>query len=154
MQTKPGSETWIDPDDAPPLSAEMMASAEVFHGDTPVRRGRGRPSTGNARELISVRLDADLVAKLRAAGPGWQSQINPLLRAALQLDQVADEAVPAAAIRGVLLRAAGRIRPMQAASAIPLMDARPPALAKTSKPARRAAKVRTGKPHLSGSHER
>lgn len=83
MQKTPGSETWIDPDDAPPLSAEMMAIAEVFEGDMFVRRGRGRPATGNAREVVSFRLDRDLVAKLREAGPGWQSRVNGMLRAAV-----------------------------------------------------------------------
>jgi len=34
---------------------------------------------------ISVRLDADVLARLREAGPGWQSRINALLREALGL---------------------------------------------------------------------
>jgi hypothetical protein len=38
-----GSIGWIDPDDAPELTAEMLAGAEVFKGDRFVRRGRGRP---------------------------------------------------------------------------------------------------------------
>jgi uncharacterized protein (DUF4415 family) len=92
-----GSPEWTDPDDAPELTAEMLDRAEIFEGDTFVRRGRGRPRTGAAKELISVRLDADLVAHLRAAGPGWQSRINTLLRRALQQEGgapgIADELV-------------------------------------------------------------
>jgi uncharacterized protein (DUF4415 family) len=61
----------------------MLANAEVFEGDTFIRRGRGRPKSGAAKEQISVRLDSDVLAKLREAGPGWQSQINALLRRAL-----------------------------------------------------------------------
>ena len=82
-----GSADWSDPDDAPELTADLLATAEVFAGDTFVRRGRGRPKSGATKELISVRLDPDVVAKLREAGPGWQSQINALLRRGLGLDQ-------------------------------------------------------------------
>lgn len=90
MQTKkqPGLPDWIDPDDAPPLTAEMLDRAEVFKGDVFVRRGRGRPKSGVAKEQISVRLDPDVLVKLRKAGPGWQSQINAILRQVLQLEPV------------------------------------------------------------------
>ena len=50
------------------------------------RKRTGRPSTGNAKEQVSARLDRDVLAALRQAGPEWQSQINPLLRVALDLD--------------------------------------------------------------------
>lgn len=87
-----GSAAWSDPDDAPELTAEMLASAELFHGDTFIRRGRGRPKSAVAKEQISVRLDPDVMAKLREAGPGWQSRINDLLRGALGLGQRGDRA--------------------------------------------------------------
>ena len=89
MHTKsePGSVEWVDPDDAPELTKEMLADAEWFEGNKFIKRGRGRPPTGNAKEQISVRLDQDILAKLRQAGPGWQAQINALLRAALGLDE-------------------------------------------------------------------
>ena len=76
---------WTDPDDAPELTEEFFADAEVFHGDTFVRRGRGRPPTGNAKELVSLRLDQDVLANLRQAGPGWQTRVNGILRQALHL---------------------------------------------------------------------
>ncbi len=82
----PGSPEWTDVDDAPALTTEMLAMAETFDGDRFVRRGRGRPKSGSAKEQISVRLDADVLERLRAAGPGWQAQINALLRHALGLD--------------------------------------------------------------------
>ena len=82
----PPATDWTDPDDAPELTEEFFAKAEVYHGDTFVRRGRGRPATGNAKEQISVRLDQDVLAKLRASGPGWQSKVNALLRTGLGLD--------------------------------------------------------------------
>ncbi len=82
-----GSADWSDPDEAPELTAELLAKAEVFEGNTFVRRGRGRPKAGARKEQISVRLDPDVVAKLREAGPGWQSRINVLLRRGLGLEQ-------------------------------------------------------------------
>ena len=42
--------------------------------------------TDATKEQISARLDPDVVAKLREAGPGWQSRINALLRQALGLE--------------------------------------------------------------------
>jgi uncharacterized protein (DUF4415 family) len=80
-----GSAEWTDPDDAPEPTAAMLAQAEVFEGNAFVRRGRGRPKAGITKEQISVRLDPEVLAALRAAGPGWQSQINVLLRQALRI---------------------------------------------------------------------
>jgi uncharacterized protein (DUF4415 family) len=88
-----GSAVWTDPDDAPVLTAALLDRAETFDGDTFVRRGRGRPKTGAAREQISVRLDSDVIARLRAAGPGWQSQINAMLRRALGIGAASDKDV-------------------------------------------------------------
>jgi uncharacterized protein (DUF4415 family) len=77
---------WTDPDDAPELTEAMLDGAEYFHGNTLIRRGRGRPKSDATKEQISVRLDPDVLAKLREAGPGWQSQINTLLRQALGIE--------------------------------------------------------------------
>jgi uncharacterized protein (DUF4415 family) len=81
-----GVAEWVDPDDAPPVTDAFFDQAEVFHGNTFIRRGRGRPKSDATKEQISVRLDPDVLAKLREAGPGWQSQINAMLRRALGLD--------------------------------------------------------------------
>ena len=93
MKKPAGSPEWIDPDDAPELTAELLSEAEVFEGDTFVRRGRGRPKVVAAKEQISVRLDPDVLTALRAGGPGWQSRINVLLRQALQLRERATKRV-------------------------------------------------------------
>jgi uncharacterized protein (DUF4415 family) len=88
-----GSPEWTDPDDAPELTTAMLDHAEVFDGDTFVRRGPGRPKSATTRQQISVRLDPDVLAALRAAGPGWQSQINVLLRQALRIRKPAAKRV-------------------------------------------------------------
>ena len=41
------------------------------------------PTKAEVQQQISVRIDRDILAKLREAGPGWQSRINTLLRTAL-----------------------------------------------------------------------
>ena len=71
----PGSPE-TDPDDAPELTADMLDRAEVFDGDRFVRRGRGRPPLDAPKEKINVRLDAAVVERLRASGPGWQTRVN------------------------------------------------------------------------------
>lgn len=87
-----GSADWTDPDDAPELTVDMLDNAEVFDGDRFVRRGRGRPKADTVKEQISVRLDPDVIAKLREAGPGWQSRLNDLLRDALGLPDAGNRA--------------------------------------------------------------
>ena len=77
----------LDPDEAPELADMFFDDAEWFDGNKFIKRGRGRPPTGNAKEQISVRLDQDVLAKLRATGPGWQTKVNTLLRGALGLDR-------------------------------------------------------------------
>lgn len=82
-----GDAEWVDPDDAPELTEAFFDEAEVFRGDTFVRRGPAPPRSDAPEERISVLLHPDVLAKLREAGPGWQSQINTLLREALRLDE-------------------------------------------------------------------
>ena len=35
------------------------------------------------RQQVSIRLDADVLAKLKATGPGWQTRVNEILRKAV-----------------------------------------------------------------------
>ena len=66
---------WVDPDDAPDLSApEWVAKL----AETPIRRGRPRAL---ARKVsTTIRLDADIVAAFRQQGEGWQTRVNAALR--------------------------------------------------------------------------
>ena len=81
-----GSPDVTDPDDAPELTPAMLDQAEVFEGDQFIRRGRGRPRSDAPKETIAIRLDQDVLERLRASGPGWQSRINQMLRRNLALD--------------------------------------------------------------------
>lgn len=51
----------------PELTPQMAA-----HGK--VRKG-GRPVSANPRKLITIRLPADVIARWKATGPGWQTRM-------------------------------------------------------------------------------
>lgn len=53
--------------DLPELTEEMLARAVVKKG--------GRPRSANPRQLISLRLPADVLARWKATGPGWQTRM-------------------------------------------------------------------------------
>jgi uncharacterized protein (DUF4415 family) len=55
----------------PELTDEMLVRAVVRKG--------GRPRSANPRQLISLRLPADVVARWRATGPGWQTRMAECL---------------------------------------------------------------------------
>lgn len=57
-----------DPD-CPPLTEEWFARAK-----------RGRPPKDAPKALVTIRLDPEVLERLRASGPGWQSRINDTLR--------------------------------------------------------------------------
>ena len=72
---------WTDPDDAPLLTREWAEGADLCHGDKIVRRGR--PKALSPKRQISLRLDPDLIDRLKASGPGWQGRVNDILRKAM-----------------------------------------------------------------------
>lgn len=78
MKEKAISENWIDPDDAPKLTSEWFETADAYIGNNPVRRGR--PKSADPKQLVSLRLDRELVERLREQGPGWQTRVNLELR--------------------------------------------------------------------------
>ena len=75
--------TWIDPDDVPELTDEWFEKADLYDGEKLVRRGR-RP-LDNPKKAISLRVDADVLDKFKAVGPGWQWRMNEALRKAAGL---------------------------------------------------------------------
>jgi uncharacterized protein (DUF4415 family) len=56
-----------------PYWVERFAEAEV---------SRGRPKLPARKISTTIRLDPDVLEKFRATGPGWQSRINAVLKAA------------------------------------------------------------------------
>ena len=54
-------------DELPELTDEMLKRATINKG--------GRPLSANPRKLISLRLPADVIARWKATGPGWQTRM-------------------------------------------------------------------------------
>ncbi len=86
-----------NPDDFEP-SDEELANAKSFDEafpDLAAKRGPGRPPVAAPKQLVSLRLDPEIIAKFKAAGPGWQKRINDVLRRA----KVSQKKAPAPAVR-------------------------------------------------------
>jgi uncharacterized protein (DUF4415 family) len=43
-----------------------------------------RPVTPKVKEVVSMKLDSDVLAYFQEDGPGWQDRINDTLRAAMK----------------------------------------------------------------------
>ncbi len=74
-----------DPDIERPATEEELAQAKPFAEVFPdlyagVKRERGRPVTGKARQVVSIRLEPEVIAKFKATGPGWHRRINDVLK--------------------------------------------------------------------------
>ena len=57
--------------------------AAVHTPEAIIERRRGRPTgsvKADAKVAINLRVDPDVLAALRATGPGWQTRVNAILR--------------------------------------------------------------------------
>ncbi|MCE2927882.1 MAG: BrnA antitoxin family protein [Rickettsiales bacterium] len=70
--------SWIDPDDAPELTREWFEKADLYIGDTLIRRGR--PKKPVTAKTVAIRLDPEVEKRFRAMGKGWQTEINKVLK--------------------------------------------------------------------------
>jgi uncharacterized protein (DUF4415 family) len=59
-------------DELPELTEEMLKRGKINKG--------GRPVSPNPRKLISLRLPADVIARWKATGPGWQTRMAESLQ--------------------------------------------------------------------------
>ena len=64
-------------------AARSDPDAQPIDAAAGLRRVRGRPRSAATREMLSLRVDRDVLAALRASGPGWQTRVNALLRKAV-----------------------------------------------------------------------
>ena len=63
-----------DPD-AQPLTAKQLREM------VPLRTLRGRPKSGSAKQLVSVRYSQEVLTYFKSTGEGWQSRMDGVLRA-------------------------------------------------------------------------
>jgi uncharacterized protein (DUF4415 family) len=73
---RPRADSRIDTSEIAPLDRDFFAGA--------VRNPFSRP----LKQSTTVRLDADVLAWLRSRGPGYQTRLNAILRAAMLRDTV------------------------------------------------------------------
>ena len=74
---KNSNPTSRDPDALPEITDAWVAGADLYHGDKLVRRGR--PKLANPRQLLSLRLPPQVIARWKATGPGWQTRMAEAL---------------------------------------------------------------------------
>ncbi len=67
---------WTEEDFALARPASEMHPPEVVAA---LVRRRG-PQVAPTKQPVTLRLDPDVLAKFKAAGPGWQSRMNEVLR--------------------------------------------------------------------------
>lgn len=65
-------------DEIPELGYDFFRHADIYRGETLVRRGRPRLSA--TKRQLTVRYDADVISAFKATGKGWQSRMNDALR--------------------------------------------------------------------------
>lgn len=68
-------------DDIPDLSSPNW---QAKFNAVPVQRGR--PKAEHPKVSTTIRLDAEVLDRFKADGPGWQSRINAVLRKVAGLD--------------------------------------------------------------------
>jgi len=96
MSARPDPEL-ID-DEIPEWSAADFARArparevlpEIFGAEVAARmlKPRGRPPLPAPKVSTTIRIDADVMSAFKAAGAGWQTRINAVLREAVQAGRV------------------------------------------------------------------
>ena len=77
VKQKNSAPTSLDSDSLPEITDAWIASADLYNGDKLVRRGR--PKLANPRQLLSLRLPPQIIARWKATGPGWQTRMAEAL---------------------------------------------------------------------------
>jgi uncharacterized protein (DUF4415 family) len=67
----------------PRQAAEAAFKAVTTKPLEPIPPVVQKPALPNAKELVSLRLDRDVLDHFQESGPGWQDRINAALRAAI-----------------------------------------------------------------------
>jgi uncharacterized protein (DUF4415 family) len=68
-------------EEAPELTADQLAEADLYIGGKLVQRGR--PPKERPKQAVKLRLSGEVLDHFRAGGPGWQTRINETLERAV-----------------------------------------------------------------------
>ena len=84
-----------DPDN-PPLTedavlrpAREVLSPALYERLTRRAPGQRGPQKAPTKQLVSLRLDREIIEHFRAQGPGWQTRLNDALRAIIDVEKAA-----------------------------------------------------------------
>jgi uncharacterized protein (DUF4415 family) len=64
--------------DPPEIMDAWIAGADLYDGKKLVKRGR--PKLANPRQLLSLRLRPEIIARWKESGPGWQTRMAEVLK--------------------------------------------------------------------------
>jgi uncharacterized protein (DUF4415 family) len=80
MSAKPKRSARTSPsrDEAPEITKEWVAGADLRKGSKVMRLGR--PPLDNPKRLLSLRLSPEVISGWKATGPGWQTRMAEVLR--------------------------------------------------------------------------
>ncbi|KQS75657.1 hypothetical protein ASG25_20110 [Rhizobium sp. Leaf384] len=66
-----------------PMSAKDAAEALFKPVKKPVAPAVERQLVPKIREMVTLKIDSDVLAHFQSGGPGWQERVNATLRAAM-----------------------------------------------------------------------
>ena len=72
-------------DEVPELTDEIFERASLYQGGKLIRRGR--PKSDDAKQQITLRLDAAVLRWFQQGGPGYQSRIGAALKSHMTRQQ-------------------------------------------------------------------
>lgn len=65
-------------DEIPELTDEDFNRGDLYHGDKLI--SRGRPKSDDPKQLVSLRLDAEVLRWFKSTGPGYQARMGEVLK--------------------------------------------------------------------------
>ncbi|KQT85441.1 BrnA antitoxin family protein [Aurantimonas sp. Leaf443] len=68
-----------------PTDPRAAAEAAFKSATTPKRMEEAKSAIPQAKEMVSLRIDRDVLERFQEDGPGWQERMNAALRAAAGL---------------------------------------------------------------------
>ena len=78
---------FVDPDDAPEWTEDQLDRAEVAVSGEVVRSAQGtltkrpgRPRLASPKQVVSLRLEPDVIAAFKGTGAGWQKRMGDVLK--------------------------------------------------------------------------
>jgi uncharacterized protein (DUF4415 family) len=76
-------------EEIPELTDDFFARADLYHGDKLIKRGR--PKSDDPKQLVSLRLDAEVLRWFKSTGAGYQARMGAVLKSHMTRKKAAGE---------------------------------------------------------------